>query len=214
MNRWKQIATVLGIACVPIVSVGARLRGTHAHFDEWFSYVAQSYQGDPGLGLGIGTWWIFVLFVTSITAAVLIVMLYGMCWLATKTNLWRGAAIGISSVICVFACTTLSFSLRKNIQWGFYPLASGELLAGLAVICGYIAVWSEKQNKPSHRNAESRAMRVFQRPVRAHVRHHQSATACLESYASDNELPVNAPLEIRVQETGGCLLFNETWRFR
>jgi len=156
MNRWKQIATVLAIACVPVLSVGARLRGAHPRFDEWFNYIAQSYQGDPGLGLAIGTWWIFVLIATSITVVVMIVLLYGMCWLGTKKNLWRGVAIGVSSLIFLFVGTQLAISSGKSIQWGFYPLAAGELMAGVAVICGYIAVWNEKQNNASHPIAASR----------------------------------------------------------
>ncbi len=38
-----------------------------------------------------------------------------------------------------------------------------------------------------------------QPPLVSVVRHHQSASACLESYALDNELLVNAPLEMRAQ---------------
>ena len=135
----------VAVTSIPIVAIGAHFRETSPSFDKWFQKMASDIHmvDGAGLGMALSTWWVFVM-----ASWVFGIMLF-VGLLAVGSALSKNAHInkplrdglrGLIILAFVFPIILLSKDIVENCKWGFWMLATGELVTVCALILGILQI--------------------------------------------------------------------------
>ena len=140
-NTMVKASCLMAALSIPLYCIGACMRERHHHFDEWFASAAKSTSLDPGLGVALSVWWVFVGFVMASAVAAFIALLMVCIHLATRDSKTKHVlAMALYAAIAIPSALMVSISLIENLSWHFTVLATADLAVLLAIVTGAIAV--------------------------------------------------------------------------
>ena len=134
------IASVgLAVASLPLVVYGARLREQSPRYDDWLGSLSVGTDLDSGLGLVVGTWWVFVSLCWAVGLFLFVGSLIFFTQLPFELHRRRSLRVGLSllfAVVCAWGAVAVSVDAASDFRWGFSVLALGECLTGAALGVG------------------------------------------------------------------------------
>lgn len=140
------LPVLFAVTSVPALAYGAWKRERSPQFDDWFASLSNPSAADPGLGLGIGTWWVFVggMGIFLVTAFCLFSVVS--CVLVASRRLFiRRAAFIVATPIFFLSAAFLVSGALTSLRWGFTVYALGKAIAGVAAILGLLALWTSSR---------------------------------------------------------------------
>lgn len=142
MNRAPFLPILFAVTSVPVLTYGAWRKEKSPQFNDWFISLSNSSAPDTGLGLGIGTWWVFVAGLSVFAAIVFCFFLViSRTLVSARAPFLRCAALIVATSIFLLSAVFLLSAALTSLQWGFTVYALGEAIAGLAAGLGLVAVW-------------------------------------------------------------------------
>lgn len=146
MNKTIILPVLFAVTSVPVLTYGAWKRERSPQFDDWFISLSNSSAADPGLGLGIGTWWVFVGGMSIFLATAFCLFLVVSSILVASRRLFiRRAALIVATTTFSLSAAFLVSGVLTSLHWHFTVYALGEAIAGVAAILGLLAVWTSSR---------------------------------------------------------------------
>jgi hypothetical protein len=142
MRFQRDLVTSVGLTLIsmPIVVLGAYFQNYSPKFNEWFNSLSRTSSMEPGLGLAIGTSWMFIgafwILGSLLYIGVLILI-------ATSTffrcDTWSSRVVRFGfAAICLWAVVATFIGAAEDFRWRFCILGFGEIVAGLGFLSGCI----------------------------------------------------------------------------
>jgi|SRR5208283_5441806 len=137
-RHFKIVSSVLALASLVCIAIGARLREAAPRFNDWF--VSSVPGGNPGSVLGV--WWVSVTIFWAVLFVFLFVAIGVLGALPARPTrkkrlvlLFRAGVLGVLLMMAVI----LSRGAAGDLIWGFTLLGVGESGAVAALILGVIS---------------------------------------------------------------------------
>jgi hypothetical protein len=140
MSKKSSITRLILVAAItlPCVAIGAFLREHSPNFDKWSNEYMAGIDPSHGVALAFASWWPLVTFFWFLGFMLFIATLVVMSWIVCRVHrqVLRLLSVVVFVLPTAWAATIIIFDLFRNIRWGFYFMAFGELLTVVALLLG------------------------------------------------------------------------------